>query len=73
MNAGYIENENRKKVIILYENDKSKFDLLNDKFNIEIFDSATKDCDAVIVSKLCMRSICNLALGNSFQMKKDFY
>ncbi|MCC0640875.1 MULTISPECIES: TIGR02536 family ethanolamine utilization protein [unclassified Clostridioides] len=71
-NVGYIENENRKKVIILYENDKSKFDLLNDKFNIEMFDSATKDCDAVIVSKLCMRGICNLALGNSFSNEERF-
>ncbi|MGO0881441.1 TIGR02536 family ethanolamine utilization protein [Clostridioides difficile] len=71
-NIGCIENKNRKKLVVLYENDKSKFDLLSDKFNIEIFDNATKDCDAVIVSKLCMRGICNLALGNSFSDEERF-
>ncbi|MCC0645177.1 MULTISPECIES: TIGR02536 family ethanolamine utilization protein [unclassified Clostridioides] len=71
-NIGCIENENRKKLVILYENDKSKFDLLSDKFNIEIFDNDTKDCDVVIVSKLCMRGICNLALGNSFSNEERF-
>ncbi|UWD48476.1 TIGR02536 family ethanolamine utilization protein [Clostridioides difficile] len=71
-NIGCIENKNRKKLVILYENDKSKFDLLSDKFNIEIFDNTKKDCDAVIVSKLCMRGICNLALGNSFSDEERF-
>lgn len=71
-NIGYIENKNRKKLVVLYEDDKSKFDLLSDKFNIEVFDNTTKDCDAVIVSKLCMRGICNLALGNSFLDEERF-
>ncbi|MDB0438869.1 ethanolamine utilization protein [Clostridioides difficile] len=71
-NIGYIENKNRKKLVVLYEDDKSKFDLLSDKFNIEVFDNTTKDCDAVIVSKLCMRGICNLALGNSFSDEERF-
>nr|UWI50805.1 ethanolamine utilization protein [Clostridioides difficile] len=71
-NIGCIENKNRKKLVILYENDKSKFNLLSDKFKIEVFDNTTKDCDAVIVSKLCMRGICNLALGNSFSDEERF-
>lgn len=71
-NIGCIENKNRKKLVILYENDKSKFDLLSDKFNIEMFANTTKDCDVVIVSKLCMRGICNLALGNSFSDEERF-
>lgn len=71
-NIRCIENENRKNLVILYENDKSKFDLLSDKFNIEIFDNDTKDSDVVIVSKLCLRGICNLALGNSFSNEERF-
>lgn len=71
-NIEYIENENRKKAVILYENNKSKFDLLSDKFNIEVFDNTTKDCDVVIVSKLCMRGMCNLALGNSTSNEERF-
>nr|WP_317330973.1 TIGR02536 family ethanolamine utilization protein [uncultured Romboutsia sp.] len=72
INIGCIENENRKKAVILYESNKNKFDLLSDKFNIEVFDNTTNDCDVVIVSKLCMRGMCNLALGNSTSNEERF-
>lgn len=57
------EKVNKPRAVLLYENDKSKFDILSNEFDIIDFDNSIKDCEIVIISRLCMRGLCNLALG----------
>jgi ethanolamine utilization protein len=46
--------------------------MLNNEFDILYFDKDLRDCEILIVSKLCMRGLCNLALGNSTSDEERF-
>ncbi|MGL4912757.1 MAG: TIGR02536 family ethanolamine utilization protein [Romboutsia sp.] len=71
-NTNQVEQINKPKAILLYEENNSKFDFIKDEFDIVNFDNSIKDCDIVILSKLCMRGISNLALGNSTSDEERF-
>ncbi len=63
---------NKAKAVLLWEDNKAKFDMLNNEFDILHFDKDLRDCEILIVSKLCMRGLCNLALGNSTSDEERF-
>ncbi|NJI80541.1 ethanolamine utilization protein [Clostridioides difficile] len=63
---------NKPKVVTVFEQDNSKFNLLRDEFEIVEFNKSIKECEVVIVSKLCMRGLSNLALGNSTSDEERF-
>lgn len=63
---------NKPKAVIIFEENSNKFDILKDEFEIVGFDKTIRDCEVVIVSKLCMRGLSNLALGNSTSEEERF-
>lgn len=63
---------NKPKAVLIWEDNKAKFDMLNNEFDIMNFDKNVKSCEILIVSKLCMRGLCNLALGNSTSDEERF-
>lgn len=63
---------NKPKAVTIFEDNNSKFDLLKDEFEIVGFDKCIRDCEIVIVSKLCMRGLSNIALGNSTSEEERF-
>jgi ethanolamine utilization protein len=63
---------NKPKAVLLWEDNKAKFNILNNEFDILNFDKNIKSCEILIVSKLCMRGLCNLALGNSTSDEERF-
>lgn len=62
----------KQKAVTIFEQDNSKFNLLKEDFDIIEFDKSIKDCEIVIISKLCMRGLSNLALGNSTSEEERF-
>ena len=63
---------NKPKAVTIFEENSNKFDILKDEFEIVGFDKTIRDCEVVIVSKLCMRGLSNLALGNSTSEEERF-
>lgn len=67
-----IKISNKSTIVTLFENDNSKFDLLKEDFDILGFDKSIIDAEIVVVSKLCMRGLSNLASGNSTSDEERF-
>ena len=63
---------NKPKAVTIFKDNNSRFDLLKDDFDVVNFDNSIRDCEIVIVSKLCMRGLSNLALGNSTSDEERF-
>lgn len=63
---------NKQKAVIIFEKDNSRFDLIKEDFEIVPFDKSIRDCEIVIVSRLCMRGLSNLACGNSTSDEERF-
>ena len=63
---------NKPKAVTIFKENNSRFDLLKDDFDVVNFDNSIRDCEIVIVSKLCMRGLSNLALGNSTSDEERF-
>lgn len=59
------------KAVVLWD-DVSKFDLLKDEYEVIGFDKSIRSTDILIISKLCMRGLANLALGNSTSDEERF-
>lgn len=72
INNDELKVSNKPKAVIVFEQDISKFNLLKDELEIVEFDKSVKECEIVIVSKLCMRGLSNLALGNSTSEEERF-
>ncbi|MCC0727598.1 TIGR02536 family ethanolamine utilization protein [Clostridioides sp. ZZV14-6045] len=72
INNNELKVSSKPKAVIVFEQDSSKFNLLKDEFEIVEFDRSTKECEIVIVSKLCMRGLSNIALGNSTSEEERF-
>ncbi|MBY2477994.1 TIGR02536 family ethanolamine utilization protein [Clostridioides difficile] len=72
INSDELKVSNKPKAVIVFEQDISKFNLLKDELEIVEFDKSVKECEIVIVSKLCMRGLSNLALGNSTSEEERF-
>ena len=60
------------KAVTIFEKDNTRLDILKDDFDIVEFDKSIRDCDIVIVSRLCMRGLSNLAYGNSTSDEERF-
>lgn len=67
-----LEITNKPKAVLIYENNKERFNFLKENFDVVSFEKDIRDCEMIIVSKLCMRGICNLALGNSVSDEERF-
>ena len=69
-----IENiaSDKPRAITIFEKDNNRFDLLKNDFEIVAFDKSIRDCEIVIVSRLCMRGLSNLASGNSTSEEERF-
>ncbi|NMS89376.1 ethanolamine utilization protein [Clostridioides difficile] len=63
---------NKPKAVTVFEQDSNKFNLLKEEFEIVEFNKNIKECEIVIVSKLCMRGLSNLAFGNSTSDEERF-
>lgn len=72
LNVGESISSNKPKAVTIFEENSNKFDLLKDEFEIVGFDKSIRDCEVVIVSKLCIRGLSNLALGNSTSEEERF-
>lgn len=72
INNDELKVSNKPKAVTVFEQDNSKFNLLRDEFEILEFNKSIKECEVVIVSKLCMRGLSNLALGNSTSDEERF-
>ncbi|HGM3509110.1 TPA: TIGR02536 family ethanolamine utilization protein [Clostridioides difficile] len=72
INSNELKISNKPKAVIVFEQDNNKFNLLKDEFEIVEFDKSIKECEIVIVSRLCMRGLSNLALGNSTSEEERF-
>lgn len=71
INSEEFKRVSKPKAVVLWD-DVSKFDLLKDEYEVLDFNKNIKDTDILIVSKLCMRGLSNLALGNSTSDEERF-
>ncbi|MEW9093447.1 MAG: TIGR02536 family ethanolamine utilization protein [Clostridiaceae bacterium] len=63
----------KKKLIVLWEDslDKYKEELIKE-YDIYNYEDGIKDCDAIVVSKLCLRGLANLANGMNVSNEERF-
>lgn len=66
------ENNDLPICVLMWEKDEQKYEFLNDKFKVLNYHKDIKDCDVLIVSRLCLRGLCNLAMGNSVSDEERF-
>lgn len=67
-----LENYNKPKAVILWPNSEDEKTILKDEFEVVEFSDSVKNCDLVVISRLCMRGLCNLATGNSTSKEERF-
>lgn len=66
------EVKNLTKCVVLWEKDESRFNSLKNNFEVLSYDESIKEADIVIVSRLCLRGLSNLAIGNSTSNEERF-
>lgn len=66
------ENNDLPKCVLMWERDEEKYKFLNDKFKVLNYNKDIKDCDVLVISRLCLRGLCNLAMGNSVSDEERF-
>lgn len=71
-NQGVKENNYLPKCVLMWERDEEKYKFLNDKFKVLNYNKDIKDCDVLVISRLCLRGLCNLAMGNSVSDEERF-
>lgn len=71
-NQGVKENNDLPKCVLMWERDEDKYKFLNDKFKVLNYNKDIKDCDVLVISRLCLRGLCNLAMGNSLSDEERF-
>jgi ethanolamine utilization protein len=71
-NQGVKENKDLPKCVLMWERDEDKYKFLNDKFKVLNYNKDIKDCDVLVISRLCLRGLCNLAMGNSVSDEERF-
>lgn len=71
-NQGVKENNDLPKCVLMWERDEDKYKFLNDKFKVLNYNKDIKDCDVLVISRLCLRGLCNLAMGNSVSDEERF-
>lgn len=71
-NQGVKENNDLPKCVLMWERDEEKYKFLTDKFKVLNYNKDIKDCDVLVISRLCLRGLCNLAMGNSVSDEERF-
>ncbi|MDM8126968.1 TIGR02536 family ethanolamine utilization protein [Paraclostridium benzoelyticum] len=71
-NQAVKENNDLPKCVLMWERDEEKYKFLNDKFKVLNYNKDIKDCDVLVISRLCLRGLCNLAMGNSVSDEERF-
>ncbi|WGX77131.1 TIGR02536 family ethanolamine utilization protein [Paraclostridium bifermentans] len=71
-NQNIKENNDLPKCVLMWERDEEKYKFLNDKFKVLNYNKDIKDCDVLVISRLCLRGLCNLAMGNSVSDEERF-
>ncbi|MGL5651968.1 MAG: TIGR02536 family ethanolamine utilization protein [Paraclostridium sp.] len=66
------ENNDLPECVLMWERDEEKYKFLNDKFKVLNYNKDIKDCDVLVISRLCLRGLCNLAMGNSVSDEERF-
>ncbi|GAA0711362.1 TIGR02536 family ethanolamine utilization protein [Paraclostridium ghonii] len=66
------ENKDLPICVLMWERDEEKYKFLNDKFKVLSYNKDIKDCDVLVISRLCLRGLCNLAMGNSVSDEERF-
>ncbi|KKY00340.1 ethanolamine utilization protein [Paraclostridium benzoelyticum] len=71
-NQAIKDNNDLPKCVLMRERDEEKYKFLNDKFKVLNYNKDIKDCDVLVISRLCLRGLCNLAMGNSVSDEERF-
>ncbi|MCU9814455.1 TIGR02536 family ethanolamine utilization protein [Paraclostridium sp. AKS73] len=71
-NQAIKDNNDLPKCVLMWERDEEKYKFLNDKFKVLNYNKDIKDCDVLVISRLCLRGLCNLAMGNSVSDEERF-
>lgn len=66
------ENNDLPECVLMWERDEEKYKFLDDKFKVLNYNKDIKDCDILVISRLCLRGLCNLAMGNSVSDEERF-
>ncbi|MBO3443115.1 TIGR02536 family ethanolamine utilization protein [Clostridium sp. CCUG 7971] len=60
------------KCVVLWEKDENRFNLLKNNFEVLSYDESIRESDIVIISRLCLRGLSNLSIGNSTSNEERF-
>lgn len=66
------ELSSKEKVVVVWENDLKAFKDLESNYNVSCYDEKIEECDILIISKLCLRSLSNISLGLSISNEEKF-
>ncbi|RDY23491.1 ethanolamine utilization protein [Romboutsia maritimum] len=66
------ENNNKEKVVVLWEKDLNNFKQLKSEYNVSCYNEKIEECDILIISKLCLRGLSNMSLGISVSNEERF-
>lgn len=65
--------ENKKKAVVLWDEDTKKYEgILGEDYSLTAYNSSVNECEAIIVSKLCLRGLANIASGISVSEEERF-
>lgn len=67
-----IQKSSNKKAVVFWADDLVPYDILKNIYDIVPYTQEVKECDIIIVSKLCLRGLYNLAQGNSVSEEERF-
>lgn len=62
----------KKQAVVLWGNNEECLKLSDSEYEFVLYNESVKDCDIVIVSKLCLRGLSNLASGISVSNEERF-
>lgn len=62
----------RKKAVAFWEKDLTKYHVLHKEYEIIAYDQQLKECDIVILSRLCLRGLYNLSQGSCVSQEEGF-
>lgn len=65
--------ENKKKAVLLWDEDTKKYEgILGGDYRLVTYNEDIKECEAIVVSKLCLRGLANIASGMSVSNEERF-
>lgn len=65
--------EDRKKAVLLWDEDTKKYEgILGRDYSLVTYNESIKECEAIVVSRLCLRGLANIASGMSVSNEERF-